>query len=159
MKVQWLIKGLDSLEEKHLAANVAYSMMDILLEARKTVKRIEENSILNSRLQNPKIRMLAEYAAARGDLLLNKTEEMLNWSLVKSPEGHMLTMFMGKEYFDSYETLREGSGRAGRMVIKMINRQEIIEKVEYDLRRVYGHPFTGAVLEDDGKHLTVSSMA
>jgi hypothetical protein len=156
LRIRWSIRGLDALEEQHLLANVEYSMLDMMLEARRTIKRLEDSRFLNMKILPTSIKSWVEMAKAQGDVMLDDIGKMYKLEIVKTSGGVALELFISTDYFTMGEVIKQQFGRAGARLIKVVDQQTIIDRVEEDLRKVYMKPFSGEVLQDDGKRLVVS---
>lgn len=158
MKVSYDIYKLDELEKKHLDANVRYSMLDMLLEARRTIGRLEGSRMLNSKFLPVSLQNMVSMMKSQHEEIMVNVEKM--YSLKVSfpvPDLTVLELYITPDYFTLGDVLSQQFGRVGRRLIKVVNQQTIIDKLEEDLRTVYQRNFDGKLIDGDGKNLKVHS--
>jgi len=158
MKVSYQIIGLDELEKKHLDANVRYSMLDMLLEARRTIGRLEESRMLNMKLLPQSLHNMVSMMRAQHGEILTNVEKMYSLKVAHPmPDLTTLELFITSDYFTLGDVLTQQFGRIGRRLIKVVDQQTIIDKLEDDLKNVYRKSFDGTIIENDGKGLKIHS--
>jgi hypothetical protein len=156
VKVSYQIFDLDPLEKQHLDANVRYSMLDMLLEARRTIGRLEASRMLNSKLLPQGLQNMVALMKAQHQDIMSNVEKMYSLKVsYPAPGLSVLELFITPDYFTLGDALVEQFGRVGRRMIKVVSQQTIIDKLEGDLKTVYMKKFSGTILENDGKGLRV----
>lgn len=156
MKVRYKIHGLDDLENMHLDANIRYSMLDIMLEGRRTINNMEKSRMLGSVVMPVAIRNIIEIIKMDKKTFLKDMIKMYNLQ-VEHPDNDttVLELYISQDYFALGELLKQQFGRMGRRIIKVVDQQTIIDKLEEDLYKVYDKPFHGEIIDNDDKHLMV----
>jgi hypothetical protein len=158
MKVSYQILKLDELEKQHLDANVRYSMLDMLLEARRSISRLEGSRMLNSRMLPQSLQNMVAMMKAEHSMILENIGKMYSLKVsYPSPDLTLLELFITPDYFLLGDELNRQFGRIGRRLIRVVTQQTIIDKLEEDLHTVYTKDFIGTVIDGDGKDLKVHS--
>lgn len=157
MKITYQIHNLDSLEQMHLDADVRLAILDYMLEARRSITRLENSRILNSKLLPKNMSLMIEGMKGQKEQTMQNIEKMFSLKLNKPVEGlTILELYITPDYFLLGELLNAQFGRIGRKLIKVVSQQGIIDNLEEVIRDVYTAKFEGDVLEDDGKKLLVT---
>jgi len=157
MKIRYQIFDLDPLEKQHLDANVRYSMLDMLLEGRRSITRLEASRILNSRHLPAAMSNMVSIMKSQKATILEDMSKMYYLKLDTLVDGcTVLELFISSDYFMLGDILTQQFGRAGKHLIRVVDQQTIINKLEEDLKKVYMRKFSGEVIESDGKKLVVN---
>lgn len=154
MKILYHIFDMDKLENMHLDANVKYSMLDVMLECRNSIDNMTKSHLLGSVVMPKNVRGIIDIMKMDKKTYLEEMMKMYNLSVEHPNDGlTVLELYISPDYFALGDLLKQQFGRLGRKIVKVVDQQTIIDKLEEDLNNVYKKKFSGKVIEGDGKNL------
>lgn len=161
MRVRWTLFDLNAVSIQHLKANLEYWKWDMVFEAQRMLDRLEQSRVLKLLAHNKQVQVMIDTFKAKGQLTAHDINNIINYD-VKHPIDDnngvaVVDLYVNPIFFTTTDMLDDRLGRRVKKIVKAPGRQELIRKFEKEFRKLYTHSFSGEILEDDGKQLTVAT--
>lgn len=159
MKVTWSLKGMDTIKNKHLEANAAYWKYDMLLNAQKVMHRVAKSRTLKAAgKMSGQLQNMISLVENKANLAKEDINQLADFTVkVNDDKTTTFTIFVSDSYFSEHDVMESIAGRRTKryLIRTKIGRQQLIDNFEKEIRSLYTKKFSGRVLEDDGKNLSV----
>jgi len=160
MKVRWILRDMTPLKNDHLRANLEYWKMDMVLKSSEMLEKIKKSKFLKVMSKaSPEVQNMMFLTETQAEIRSSDIDRIIDVKLDTHHNGKtttLFTLFVDSVYFGVGEMAEVKMGRAGRLIAKKgFDRQELIDRFEAEIRKTYTKNFTGEVIEDDGKVLSI----
>lgn len=162
MKVQWFLKDMDDIKNKHLEANANYWKYDLLLNAQRVLRELTGSKTLDFlNKHSDQVKNMMFMVEGKANIAMDDINNLVDYSVVTDEDGvTVFTLFVSDTYFSEHDTINKIGGRIARKYIarKKIGRQQMIDGFEREIRKLYTKDFYGKILEDDDHKLDVTGV-
>jgi hypothetical protein len=161
IRVKWILKNMSPVKNQHLHANLEFWKMDLVLKSAELMEKMKKSKFLKVMSKGSRdLKNMMFMVESQAEMRAKDIEQVVDYRIDENYNKNsitLLTLFVDSSYFNVGEMAEIKFGRrAGKMVAKKgFDRQELIDRFEAEIRGTYTKDFTGEILEDDGKMLSI----
>ena len=157
MKVKYELRRMDSFLNEMLKADISKYRFEIILSAKKVLKRLEKDGYLTKAVDRAStVRMHKDAMEFKAKEIIDDIDNIIKFNTEKiDDDTYTLTIWINPDYFLSSDTVKSSVPKFLMKRLKIVTRQSMIDDFESAIREDYTRDFSGEVIEDDGDSLTV----
>lgn len=156
MKARFTLSDMDVVKFNHIRANLDFWKWDLVLEARKFLRRLEKSRLLKvSKYANPQAKLALEMLRTKGELAVDDINQVVNYSVKSSDRTVVFELYVAPVYFASADAMSNqlGKHKLLKRMFKVFGRQELVDLFASEIKKNYTNNYHVEILDDDGEKL------
>ena len=157
MKVKYTLRRMDSFLHEMLKADINKYRFEIILSAKKVLKRLEKDGYLTKAINRAgSIKIHKDTMEFKAREIIEDIDNIINFETEKIDDAtYTLSIYINPDYFLNADVIKTSVPKFMMKRMKIVTRQSMIDDFESAIHESYTLDYSGEIIEDDGDGLTV----